>query len=184
MSASEFKGDWARRSGLSFEKSCILKESRLCNANFICCHLNFFLSQRCSPLLENRPMKRKTRKAPIIHLPMGQHSLMNNEDILSYVVEFFGDKQYLFFAKVSKSWNNAWGQRPKVTSYATPQSSVSQLLQSFECGLLAQSQLALCRSVARVGSLALLQWARKKGCPWDESTCTVAAGTNHCRCNF
>jgi hypothetical protein len=28
---------------------------------------------------------------------------------------------------------------------------------------------------ARAGHLELLQWAHANGCPWDESTCAMAA---------
>ena len=29
------------------------------------------------------------------------------------------------------------------------------------------------------GHLAVLQWARAQGCPWDESACAMAAGNGH-----
>ena len=32
---------------------------------------------------------------------------------------------------------------------------------------------------AENGHLAVLQWARAQGCPWDESTCLWAAENGH-----
>ena len=33
-----------------------------------------------------------------------------------------------------------------------------------------------------VESMALLQWARKQGCPWDARTCSAAAAGGHLAC--
>lgn len=60
---------------------------------------------------------------------------MTKVDVLSCLVEFVASKQFLFFAPLSSSWKVAWGQRPKMTSFVKPDSSVSQLRESFECGL-------------------------------------------------
>ena len=37
----------------------------------------------------------------------------------------------------------------------------------------------LCENSAAAGNLQLLQWARRNGCPWDESTCAFAAEHGH-----
>jgi len=37
----------------------------------------------------------------------------------------------------------------------------------------------ICRYAAGNGHLAVLQWARAQGCPWDEWTCQVAAENGH-----
>src|SRR5437899_2907345 len=38
---------------------------------------------------------------------------------------------------------------------------------------------SICAYVAKNGYLAVLQWARANGCPWDESTCAQAAWNGH-----
>ena len=63
------------------------------------------------------------------------NGVMTNVDILRSLSLFVGDKQFLFFAPVSRGWRNAWGQRPTVTSCVSRDSSVSQLQYSFDCGL-------------------------------------------------
>ena len=34
-------------------------------------------------------------------------------------------------------------------------------------------------AAAREGHLEVLQWARRNGCPWEETTCSGAAGQGH-----
>ncbi len=36
-----------------------------------------------------------------------------------------------------------------------------------------------CLKAAGGGHLAVLQWAREHGCPWDEDTCRMAAAGGH-----
>lgn len=99
-------------------------------------------------------------------------------DIIRNVADFVNGRQFLFFALVSKDWRDAWGQRPKLTSYVTADSSEGQLLYSFECGL-PRDQVAVCTAIARIGQLELLKCAREKGCPWDRRTCGGAAKGGH-----
>ena len=37
----------------------------------------------------------------------------------------------------------------------------------------------MCEGAAAYGHLAVLQWARAQGCPWDEETCVGAALGGH-----
>ncbi|CAM9268321.1 unnamed protein product [Ectocarpus fasciculatus] len=104
-------------------------------------------------------------------------------DILSQMAEFVGDKQYLFFAPVSKDWRSAWGGRPTVTSYATPHTSLSQLRWSLDCGLNKENGMQnglVLTLLARTGDLQLLEVAHKKlGCPLMFQFFFVAAGCGH-----
>lgn len=95
-------------------------------------------------------------------------------DVLGTLVQFVPEKQFLFFATVSRGWRSVWGQRPKTTSYATEDSSLSQLRYSFDHGL-PRDRVGVCSAIARLGNLELLKWAREQGCPWDSSTCSAAA---------
>ena len=38
---------------------------------------------------------------------------------------------------------------------------------------------AVCRAIAAVGKVEVLQWARANGCDWNSVTCYVAAGGGH-----
>lgn len=90
------------------------------------------------------------------------------------MLDFVPKKQYLFFAPVSSSWKAAWGRRLSLTQVVTPDSTVSQLRYSFECGL-PRSHVAICETLARFGKLNCLQFARDRDCPWNEETCNAAA---------
>lgn len=98
-------------------------------------------------------------------------------DITSYLAGFVDDKQFFFFASVSKQWRKAWGHRPTFTR-VTADTSVSQLILSFECGLGRTSEL--CRTVAKLGRLDLLRCARALGCPLNcPKICAAAAFGGH-----
>lgn len=53
-----------------------------------------------------------------------------NLDLMSLLAEILSD-QHVFFAGVSTTWRNAWGDLPKYTRAITPDTSVSQLQWSF-----------------------------------------------------
>ena len=103
--------------------------------------------------------------------------IMRNLDIMRNVVHFMDAKQYLFFASVSRTWNKAWGGRPAITSYATSDISVSQLVHSFKCGLPRTNQI--CAAIARVGRTDLLQCALQHGYPWTGIASKSAAFAGH-----
>lgn len=46
-----------------------------------------------------------------------------------------------------------------------------------ECGLSLSTRI--CMSAAQDGQLAVLKWARKRGCDWDVTTCQAAAAAGH-----
>lgn len=96
--------------------------------------------------------------------------LVANVDVVIDLAEFVDEKQYLFFAPVSTTWNMAWGQRPKTTCAVTAHTTVPQLVQSLMSGL--EQGKAVCRVAARLGRLDLLKCARLYGCPWP-SNCTA-----------
>lgn len=101
---------------------------------------------------------------------------ISNVDILRLLVQFVDEDQFFFFAPVSRAWRTAWEPRPTVTSWVTSDSSVSQLRESFECGL-PRDNVHLCTAIVRLGNLELLQHARAAGCPWDPATCISLAGS-------
>ncbi|CAM9839713.1 unnamed protein product, partial [Scytosiphon promiscuus] len=103
---------------------------------------------------------------------------VKNPDLLGCLVDFVSDKQFLFFATVSRSWRAAWGQRPTLTSFVTPDTSAFQLQHSFRRGL-PLDRPAICAALARLGKLGPLQCARENGCQWDEATCSGAAAAGH-----
>ncbi|CAN0206303.1 unnamed protein product [Ectocarpus sp. 4 AP-2014] len=100
--------------------------------------------------------------------------LTENVDLLRSIVSFVSEKQFLFFAPVSRAWRKAWGRRPAVTSWVTRDSSVSQLRYSFERGL-PRDRPELCAAIARLGNLELLRSARGSGCVWNGLTFSEAA---------
>lgn len=106
-----------------------------------------------------------------------KNPLLEGVDITSYLAEFVEENRYLFFALVSRGWRTAWGRRPTVTKALTTDSSVSQLLYSFECGL--GRSAAMCDTAARLGRLDLLQIARARGCPFGLRTSANAAEEGH-----
>ncbi|CAN0305495.1 unnamed protein product [Pylaiella littoralis] len=104
--------------------------------------------------------------------------LATNVDITAYLVEFVHDKQYLYFASVSRGWRDAWGQkRPAVTTAVIVDTSVSQLLCSIACGL--GRTTAVCTAISTLVRLDLLQCARENDYPWDWMTCSTAAKGGH-----
>ncbi|CAN0362526.1 unnamed protein product [Ectocarpus fasciculatus] len=100
--------------------------------------------------------------------------MAGNVDLLRNVVCFVAEKQFLFFAPVSRAWREAWGHRPAITSWVTEDSSVSQLRYSFERGL-PRDRPELCAAIARLGNLELLRSARGSGCVWNGLTFSEAA---------
>ena len=103
---------------------------------------------------------------------------MTNTDVLSCLVEFVAEKQFLFFAPVSRSWRTAWGKRPSSTSFVTQDSSVSQLRYSFLCGL-PRDNIGVCNRLARLGKLEQLRFARQNGCVFNVETSSEAASSGH-----
>lgn len=104
--------------------------------------------------------------------------VLTNADIVATLADFVNRTQFLFFAPVCKIWRASWGQRPTYTCYATPSTSLSQLLYSFDCGI-PRNRVGVCAAVTSAGSPELLQLARKHGCPWDRQTCARAAAAGH-----
>ncbi|CAN0086929.1 unnamed protein product [Ectocarpus sp. 12 AP-2014] len=131
-------------------------------------------------------------------------SAMTNRNILVGLAQLVPDNQFLFFAPVATGWRAAW-HRPAITAHVTPDTTMSQLQHSFECGL-PRNHTGLCAALARLGKLNLLacavgvgcpmnakvcasaalgghlkvlQWARRVGCSWDASTTAAAARGGH-----
>lgn len=80
------------------------------------------------------------------------NTVTTNTDILRCLVEHVPERQFLFFAPESSSWRAAWGRRSTLTCFVTPDSSVSQLRQSLECGL-PRDHIAICEMLARLGKM-------------------------------
>ncbi|CAM9720268.1 unnamed protein product, partial [Scytosiphon promiscuus] len=109
--------------------------------------------------------------------PAVESAALSTEDILGHLVEFVPDKQFFFFALVSRSWKAVWAPRLPRTSYVSPDSSISQLRCSFEGGL--PPAATICVSLARFGKLRCLQYARANGCPRHMLVCPAAARGGH-----
>lgn len=75
---------------------------------------------------------------------------LDSRDIVGVLVRFVPEKQFLFFAPVSRSWRAAWGRRSTVTAFVTQDSSVPQLRVSVQCGL-PPYRIATCTALARLG---------------------------------
>eukprot|EP00752_Nemacystus_decipiens_P005861 g5295.t1 len=102
---------------------------------------------------------------------------ITQSDIIDCLVHFVDDEQHLFFAGVSRGWRSAWGERPPYTRAVTVHTTLPQLRQCFECGQPLEANV--CRAIAALGKLTLLQCARASGCPWDADTCSQAAKNGH-----
>lgn len=100
--------------------------------------------------------------------PEWRFPLSSNVDIISKILGFVADDQLLFVSLISRVWSKAWEQCPTVTKGVTTETTMSQLLHSFSCGLARTRQV--CQSVARFGKLDLFQLARAKYCPWHGRT--------------
>ena len=81
--------------------------------------------------------------------------------------------QHVFFAGVSKVWRSAWGDLPKTTQAITAETSVSQLLWSFDGGL--EKNPTVCEHIAEHCGLDVLQCAYSNGCALPEIACFKAA---------
>ena len=57
---------------------------------------------------------------------------------------------------------------------AQPERPAWPILKSYE-----RASTAVCRAIAAVGKVEVLQWARANGCDWDSGTCEAAAGGGH-----
>lgn len=99
---------------------------------------------------------------------------MTSDDIICYLVGLVPESNFLFFGPVSKSWKTAWGPRPKSTSFVSPDTTASQLRSSLQCDL-PRNREATCNSLARLGKLEPLTYARESHCCWGRATCAVAA---------
>lgn len=99
---------------------------------------------------------------------------MGNLDIICTFLQFVGEGQFVFCAPVSTNWKKGWGNHPTVTRWITADSSMSQLLYGFKCGL-PRDLPELCRALASCCKVELLECAREHGCPWDERPCRFAA---------
>lgn len=132
------------------------------------------LNQPRSPLFPCQNTAVREQAIRIEPAAMSSNLVLTNPDIVATLAEFADRNQFLFFAPVCKIWRVSWGQRPTFTCYATPHTSLSQLLYSFECGL-PRDRVGVCAAVASVGNPEFLQLARQQGCAWDRKTCARAA---------
>ncbi|CAB1096871.1 unnamed protein product [Ectocarpus sp. CCAP 1310/34] len=82
---------------------------------------------------------------------------VTNMDIVRGLARFVADKQFLFFAPVSRSWRARGGSGRR-----------------FACGL-ARGGVDWCSTTARAVNLDLLRWATKQGYPWTRSLSAAAA---------
>lgn len=90
--------------------------------------------------------------------------LAASADIISHLAEFVHDKQFLYFASVSRGWRDSWGQeRPTATAAVMAETSVSKLLYSIECGVGRTAKM--CGAMAELGRLDVLQCAQEHGFP-------------------
>ncbi|CAM9422068.1 unnamed protein product, partial [Hapterophycus canaliculatus] len=130
-------------------------------------------------------MKRRAERPPM------ESPAVTHMDILGTLLLFVPEKQFLFFAPVSRSWRDAWHglQQPRggrrrrrgtSTARVTRHTSAHQWRYSLANGLRAEG-VDWCTAAARVGNLALVKWLRggKKRHPWGPVTCAAAAGGGH-----
>lgn len=48
---------------------------------------------------------------------------LDSFDVICTFLQFVPEKQFLFFAPVSKAWRRGWGKRPAVTNWVTADTS-------------------------------------------------------------
>lgn len=53
-----------------------------------------------------------------------------NVDVLSHIKEFVSE-DYIYFAPVSREWNAAWGENPKLTRAITQFTTLPQVFESW-----------------------------------------------------
>lgn len=139
---------------------------------------------------------------------VGELSAMTNPVVLRSLAQFVPATQFLFFAPVCQRWRAAWGERPALTSHVSPDSTLSQLRYSLECGLPRGHSVDLCTALARLGKLDLVRYSNargyhyhwnsrttetlaragdlkllkmvvRNGCEWSEKTTAAAARGGH-----
>ena len=117
--------------------------------------------------------------------------LLENVDVLRWVISFIGPKQYRFMAVICKGFHAAYVQQiPNDTETKLNASTIEYAKicwEEMKHSLYYQKdQLAwhyqrrrLACSAASYGNLPALQYLRSVGCEWCEWTCAFAAGNGH-----
>ena len=103
-------------------------------------------------------------------------------DVLKHVLTFVGDNQYRFVAGVSRCFQQAYSDvfsENKKTYLNASTEDLARFCWSEIDNPEIEQQLALCKSAAKHGNLASLQFLRSVNCDWDEWTCANAAKNGH-----
>lgn len=110
-----------------------------------------------------RPLRNRALSGDLLGPGGGMDNPLWNTDIVSNVLAFVDDEEFLFVAVVARAWRECWGGRPRWTRAVRAETSEAQLLSSFGCGL--RRSAAVSGALARLGKLQLLQRAHQAGCP-------------------
>jgi hypothetical protein len=73
----------------------------------------------------------------------------------------------------------AVGQKSRVVCRVAAQRDIPALQWAVAAGADRHAVPTVCAMAAYGGQLAVLQQARQRGCPWDETKCSEAAGSGH-----
>lgn len=106
-----------------------------------------------------------------------RNPLIDHMDVLTHVMLFASGEGYLFAGGVSISWEGAWGDRPCETKLDVAMHSESCLAWARDCWCPWDD--TTCSLAARLGRLDILQYARAEHCPWGWKTCASAAKGGH-----
>lgn len=98
---------------------------------------------------------------------------MENPDILRIITPYVGDQDYICVATLSRSWREAWGDKPRTSCVIGHGTTPGRLSLAFENYV--EKTLKLTRQVVKIGRLDLLKICRSNGCPWNKQVFSDAA---------
>ncbi|CAB9520594.1 ankyrin repeat protein [Seminavis robusta] len=149
--------------------------------------------------MSSAPILNKKKLNPAI-LPL----LDQKEIWTDHILPFLGMGQYAYVGAVNKEFNGLYKeycdsvknpfivklgskQRPAISTdtlysvafYNVPCAQYWHVANKSSQTLSCFHQNDVCPTIAKAGNLPVLQWARQKSYPWDESTCSAAAEGGH-----
>ena len=107
-------------------------------------------------------------------------SVLENVDVVKFIVEYVGPNQYQFVATINRSFHDAHSKVFPEGSTTFLNASTVELAKYCSDDLLdIGSQEKLCSTAAKYGNLPVLQYLVSVDCEWDDVSCWNAASYGH-----
>jgi hypothetical protein len=113
-------------------------------------------------------------------------SVFDDNHLVQHILTFVGENQYRFVAAVNRDFHAAYLH--VFPGNTLTRIDVSTIRHASICyaevprgdrNASTMMQRSMCRSAARHGNLAVLQYLRSMNCQWDANTCAYAATSGH-----